>query len=311
MTPGLQVDEQRRGFFSGTDFPWPVPPGSTTRPRWNGSSFEVESGTARVLTYDATDSHWNDRLSDMNEIEAGREHPIGRESRRLAVGSMLTLAARRPLRILDAGCASGFIFEDLSRALPDADMIGADYLPGPLEKMAGQMPGLPLLQFDLRKCPLPDSCVDGVTCLNVLEHIDDDASALAHMHRILKPGGIAHIEVPSNPALHDIYDEHLMHYRRYRLSEIRALAIAAGFTVKKATHLGFLPYPAFWCVKKWNRRKLSAPEDEKSRIVLRQIRNTRASPLFSLVMRLEAAFSSLLSYPCGIRCVLVLGKDPS
>lgn len=277
-------------------------------PRWTGSHFELGSSQVRVLAYDSTDSNWSDRLSDMNHAEAGREHPIGRESRRMAIASMRRLATRRPLRILDVGCSSGYIFDDLAAAIPQADLIGADYLQGPLEKLAQRIPGLPLLQFDMCKCPLPDCCVDGITCLNVLEHIDDDASALRHMHRILKPGGIAHVEVPSNPALHDIYDEHLMHYRRYCLVELVALARAAGFAVEKATHSGFVVYPAFWWVKKQNRRKLSAPPEEKARLVLRQIRTTKTNPLFSLIMRLETTLGRIFSYPFGIRCVVVLRK---
>jgi SAM-dependent methyltransferase len=311
MTPGLTAEptaQSRRKFFSGNDFPWPTPPAAAGIPRWNGGAFDLGNGSVRVLAYDAADSNWSERLSDINEIEAGRAHPIGRESRRLAIASMRRLAKRRPVRILDVGCSTGFVLDDLAQAIPEADLIGADYLRGPIERLAERLPGLPLLQFDLRQCPLPDACVDGITCLNVLEHIDDDRAALRHLYRILKPGGFAHVEVPANPALHDIYDEHLMHYRRYRLAELIALASAAGFAVARATHLGFCAYPAFWCVKKWNRRKLSAPPDEKARLVIQQIRRTKTSPLFSVVMRVESALGRLVSYPYGIRCVVVLRK---
>jgi SAM-dependent methyltransferase len=170
------------------------------------------------------------------------------------------------------------------------------------------MPEMPILQFDLRKCPLPDACVDGVTCLNVLEHIDDDAAALAEIHRILKPGGLAHVEVPTGPGLFDIYDEYLMHHRRYRLDELLALARKTGFRVEHATHLGFLVYPAFWLVKRLNRRKLGLPAEEKARLVSAQIRATRASFIFSVLIKLETALGRYLSYPWGIRCHCLLLK---
>jgi SAM-dependent methyltransferase len=63
-----------------------------------------------------------------------------------------------------------------------------------------------LLHFDLRHCPLPDGSFDGVILLNVLEHIKEDAAALRQIARILKPGGIAAIEVPAGRGLYDIYD---------------------------------------------------------------------------------------------------------
>jgi len=311
MNQGLRAGQpagSSRNLFSGNDLPWPSPPLTVAAPHWTGSFFEVGSAQVRVLAYDAAESNWSDNLSDMHEAEAGRDHPIGCESRRMAVESMQQLAARQPLRILDVGCSTGFVMDDLARAIPQADLIGADYLQGPLEKLGQRISGLPLLQFDLRKCPLPDGCVDGITCLNVLEHIDDDTAALRHMHRILKSGGIAHVEVPSNPALHDIYDQHLLHYRRYRLADLVTLAKSAGFEVEKATHLGFSVYPAFWCVKKRNRRKLSAPPEEKAKLVVQQIRATKANPLFSLVMRAETTLGRIVSYPFGIRCVVVLRK---
>ena len=72
-----------------------------------------------------------------------------------------------------------------------------------------------------------------MTALNVLEYIDDDRKALTEIYRILKSGGLAHIEVPADPASFDLYDEVLLHFRRYRLSELIAKASAIGFVVRK------------------------------------------------------------------------------
>lgn len=288
-------------------FPWPPPPETSLRPRWNGRNFEWGDQTCRVLAYDGESSHWSEYLTSLHEIEAGHDHPIDLASRRLAVSSMERLAVNAPI-ILDAGCSSGFVLEDLRQMLPHARLIGADYLRGPLEGLAQRMPDIPILQFDLRRCPLPTACVDGVTSLNVLEHIDDHQTALAEIHRILKPGGLAHIEVPAGPALYDIYDEHLMHHRRYRLADLVSLARQTGFVVEKATHLGCLVYPAFYWVKHRNRRKLSLPADEKNRLVIAQIRATRSNPLFAILLKLETAVGRHLSYPWGIRCVCRLRK---
>ena len=74
--------------------------------------------------------------------------------------------------------------------------------------------------------------MDGVTALNVLEHIDDDFTALNEIYRILIPRGIAHIEVPADPACFDLYDEVLMHFRRYRLRDLVAMAQRIGFEVR-------------------------------------------------------------------------------
>jgi ubiquinone/menaquinone biosynthesis C-methylase UbiE len=261
-----------------------------------------------VASYETEPSHWSEDLTALHETESGRDHPIDRASRRLAVRTMHRLAGMKAPIILDVGCSTGFILEDLREGLPQAELVGADYLLGALESLARRIPDIPILQFDLRRCPLPDACVDGITCLNVLEHIDDHESALGHIHRILKPGGWAHIEVPAGPELFDIYDEYLMHHRRYRMGELVGMARAKGFTVKKATHLGFMVYPAFRWVKRQNRRHMAAPPAEKMQLVARQIRSTRTQPLLAAMIRLETVLGRILSYPCGIRCIVVLRK---
>jgi SAM-dependent methyltransferase len=244
----------------------------------------------------------------MHEEVAGRDHPIDLASRRLAVATMARLRGRPGLRILDVGCSSGFVLDDLRAALPEAGLIGADYLRAPLEKLAKRVSGIPILQFDLRRCPLPDASVDGITCLNVLEHIDDHEAAMRHLFRILKPGGLAHVEVPAGPDLFDIYDEHLMHHRRYRRGDLAGLARTAGFEVERATHLGCLVYPAFSLVKRRHRRLRSLPAEEKRRIVARQIGSTRRNLALAALFRLETMIGRFLPLPCGIRVIAVLRK---
>ncbi|HEY8902164.1 MAG TPA: class I SAM-dependent methyltransferase [Chthoniobacterales bacterium] len=261
----------------------------------------------QILEYAATSSNWSGDLTAMHEQQAGRYHPIDCASRALAVRSMATLSATKPI-VLDVGCSSGFVLEDLAKAIPQVQLIGADYIREPLEDLARRIPNVPILQFDLRDCPLPDACVDGVTCLNVLEHIDADERALMSIHRILRPGGICHLEVPAGPELYDIYDEHLMHHRRYRLRDLVNMARRVGFEVEEATHLGFFIYPAFWATKIRNRRKLALPAEKKAHLVAQQIRSTRSSSIFGLCMSFELLVGHAVSFPWGIRCVARLRK---
>ena len=291
-------------------FPWPMLPGTTAAPVWREGRFYLDEQPRRVLCYDAADSHWSAELTELHESEAGSHHPIDRASRALAVRSLteyLPEQGAAPV-VLDVGCSSGFVIEEIRAALPAAVLVGSDYILPPLEKLADRLPGLPLLQFDLRRCPLPAACVDAVTALNVLEHIDDDLAALREVARILRPGGLAHIEVPAGPNCYDIYDEQLMHHRRYRLGELLSKARAAGFRVLRATHLGCLIYPAFWFVKQRGRRSLGLPADEKKALVARQIRRTGDSALLDAALNLEAKLGRFIEFPFGIRCVAVLRK---
>ena len=78
-------------------------------------------------------------------------------------------------------------------------------------------------KFSLRECLL-EECdpvelsshrFDTVFCVNVLEHIEDDAAALATFTRVVQPGGHVLIWVPAMPAAYGPLDAELGHHRRY------------------------------------------------------------------------------------------------
>ena len=211
--------------------------------------------------------------------------------------------------ILDIGCSSGFLIEKIKEALPNSFVIGTDVVMGPLANLAGTNPEIPLLHFDLTRCPLPDNSVDAVVLLNVLEHIENDALAIRQLYRILKPGGVAVIEVPAGPELYDIYDELLMHYRRYRLRDLRKLFLKEKFLILKQSHLGFFLYPGFFLVKQLRRLKRSKITEENiSSMVSQSITQTGDNPLFHALMKLELKLGAWLSYPFGIRCLITCKK---
>jgi len=277
--------------------------------KWTGQGFCVGQENHRVLVFDAEQSHWSPELTKLHEEEAGSGHPIDNASRKAALYSLRHFGtAERPI-ILDVGCSSGYMLEEIRKSLPEAVLIGSDYLSAPLVGLAKRMPDLPFLQFDLRRCPLPDACVDVVTALNVLEHIDRDEEALGQVFRILRPGGLAHVECPAGPHLFDVYDEYLMHHRRYRRADLVKMARRVGFEILRATHLGFLVYPAFWFVKKRNRRLARRNRQEAAAQVKSHIRETGASALMATLMRLELALFKFVNFPFGIRTVLILRKS--
>lgn len=263
----------------------------------------------RVLSYAPRESGWTDALTSFHEDTAGDNHPIDRASRLTALRGLRHLTAAEPV-ILEVGCSSGFMLRRLREAYPRATLIGADYVRGPLEELADALPGVPLLQFDLTVCPLPTASIDAVILLNVLEHIADDGAALAQVSRILRPGGVAVVEVPAGPHLYDVYDALLLHHRRYTRARLHRLAHAAGLQVVTSSHLGVLAYPAFAAVKLYNRRYLNRPESVQRRVVGQHIQTSRQSPLFDLVMRAELALARYVRWPFGIRCTLVAQKPP-
>lgn len=291
-------------------YPWPSPSDSSVsdRPIWTGRGFLLGNTIAPILSYGVSSSGWNDELTGFHEETAGASHPIDRASRQYALEQLQRYVKGECQVILEAGCSSGFMLRLIRERFPHISVIGSDVVRGPLEQLAATMPDIPLLQFDLAHCPLPDSSIDAVVLLNVLEHINDDAAAVRQVYRILKPGGIAVIEVPAGPHLYDVYDKLLLHCRRYSLTALCSLMENVSFQITEQSHLGFFAYPGFWLVKQRNRRLLSQEKALQRRIVEQNIRDTGNSRLLSLIMRVELALGRWVSYPFGIRCLVTCIK---
>ena len=291
-----------------SDYPWPALPGYASQPVWTGRGFRVGNDLRPILAYETGALGWTDDLTTFHEDNAGSDHSLDRTSRRHAVRQVKKHANGKAPIILEIGCSSGFLLEALQQELPHARLIGSDYVRAPLEHLALRTPGIPLLQFDLVQCPLPDCSIDVVVLLNVLEHIKDDVGAVRQLYRILKPGGTVVLEVPAGPHLYDVYDKVLMHFRRYRLSGLCRLLADAGFSVVDASSLGTFLYPAFWYVKRKNRRHLDAPEDVQRQIVGRAIQKTARNRLLEAVMWLEECARRVVPLPFGIRCLATCVK---
>jgi SAM-dependent methyltransferase len=290
--------------FQTCPIAFPAPAGQSQAPVWTGRAFRLGDCETAILAYETGRSGWTDELTAFHEATAADDHYMDRASRQHTLAELRRWLGTNAPVIMDIGCSSGSMLKLLLREFRPGNILGADYVRRPLEVLAGTLPGVPLLQFDLTACPLPDSSLDGIVLLNVLEHIENDDAALAQVARILKPGGIAIIEVPAAPNLYDIYDKQLLHYRRYRIGELVEKVSGQGLRVLARSHLGFFLYPAFWAVKKRGRRFLTADDEVQRAIVARQITNGRANPLLYRVMDLEAKLRNWIYYPFGIRCLL-------
>jgi len=103
---------------------------------------------------------------------------------------------RRDRQLLEAdGLVLHYAPEASVRALiegnPGLRSASSDMDPGRLQTVPG-----PTFQSDILDVPVKNDAVDFLFCLHVLEHLSDDTRAIAELHRILKPGGVAYLMVP-------------------------------------------------------------------------------------------------------------------
>lgn len=95
---------------------------------------------------------------------------------------------------------------------------------------------------DITRLGVRPGSVDLVVCFHVLEHVANDGAALAELHRVLRPGGTALIQVPLR-GMHTIEDPAASPAERERLfgqhdhvrwygADVAERVRAAGFTVQ-------------------------------------------------------------------------------
>jgi SAM-dependent methyltransferase len=251
--------------------------------------------------------NWSEELEDLHE-ESSREHFLDVWTRRALLGQLGPLPDHPVLA--DLGCSTGHLLADLRTAYPSATLIGVDLVASGLRKANALVPDARLLQADVCALPLRPVTLDAALSANLLEHVPDDVSALAELHRVLRPGARAVLVVPAGPNTYDYYDRFLGHERRYARGELAGKARRVGFEVLLDTHLGALLYPPFWLVKQRNRRRFAHLDGEAlSARVAGDIANTQDARLGALACRLESlALDVGVRFPLGIRGLTVLRR---
>ncbi len=76
-----------------------------------------------------------------------------------------------------------------------------------IEQWRAVDPDLELAVEDATRLSFPDASFDACLCLSVIEHVpgDGDATAMAEMWRVLRPGGVLHLTTDVAPAARDIF----------------------------------------------------------------------------------------------------------
>lgn len=166
-------------------------------------------------------------------------------------------------RVIDMGCGAGrHAFEMYRRG---ADVIAfdadADELHGVSElfaamRAAQEVPAgaeADVKQGDALSLPFADGEFDRVVAAEVLEHIPNDAGAIAELVRVLRPGGTLAVTVPRwgpekvcwalSTEYHEVEGGHV---RIYRGSELVARLERAGLVLEGRDHVHGLHAPYWW-----------------------------------------------------------------
>lgn len=173
-------------------------------------------------------------------------------ARRAVLGSVLQdLELNSNAQILEVGCGAGGNLALLSkygsvRAI-ETNGRAREYATqrAVAEVVDGSLPG---------RIPFGSDQFDLIALLDVLEHIDDEVSALRALGNRLKPNGRLLITVPACPSLWNQFDERTYHKRRYTRKSLREAARRAELMVGRLNYFNTILFPCLACVRltdKW------------------------------------------------------------
>ena len=153
--------------------------------------------------------------------------------RREVIWALLSEARLPPRpRILDAGCGTGRNLIEYGKL---GEATGIDPSEAAIEFCRRR--GLDdVHRATLESLPFDDGRFDLLLACNVIEHVDDDAAALAELRRVAAAGGHLLITVPAYMWLWSSHDESHHHRRRYTLSRLRSRIVDSGFEPLRATY---------------------------------------------------------------------------
>lgn len=200
-------------------------------------------------------------------------------------------------RILEVGCGTG----NFTQFLADRSHVhGIDIESACVDRFRrrfADQPHLTAQVMDVLAAEFPSLAsqrFDTIICLNVLEHIRDDAETLRRFHGILPPGGRVALMVPAFEALHGPIDDHLGHYRRYTKRSLSELGASTGFRVRASRYFNFAGGIGWWV---------------NARVIPRTEQSTGQIALFdSVIVPVMSAVEKYIPLPFGQSVLGILEK---
>lgn len=120
----------------------------------------------------------------------------------------------------------------------------------------------PIICGSITDLPFENESFDLVCAFDVIEHVEDDVTAVNELYRVCKTGGHIAITIPAYMFLWGPHDVINQHYRRYKLKQVTKLLNNHNGSIVYKTYYNsilFLPIMLFrilaWIINAFKRKK--------------------------------------------------------
>jgi ubiquinone/menaquinone biosynthesis C-methylase UbiE len=150
--------------------------------------------------------------------------------------------------VVDVGCGEGGLAELLARAgLRVTGVEPAAYLRERFEARLAGLGSARVVDATVERLPFGDGEVGAAISTEVLEHVADPDAAMRELRRVMRPGAVACLSVPTSFTellfwrLHPGYAANSTHLRIFTKPELRRLVEEHGFEVVRWEGRNFRP----------------------------------------------------------------------
>jgi SAM-dependent methyltransferase len=186
----------------------------------------MNDAVATVASFDY-DTAWDSKWDDMKKYG-----PMSRHVRRI----IMKLARELQFRsVMDVGCGQGSLLMELIAEFPHIEPNGTDISSAAVDLARRKVPGGEFHVLDLVTEHV-DRKYDLVVCSEVVEHIEDDVSAMRNLHAMT--GGHLIINTVQG-RMRRFEAGEVGHVRNYAKGELAAKLELAGFEVVRVVEFGF------------------------------------------------------------------------
>jgi SAM-dependent methyltransferase len=175
--------------------------------------------------------------SELLEVNRNFYEPLWRDARLVEPETFNTWPLVGKLTAKAARCLE--VAPGLRPRLPIAGTSFIDISRHALKKLAVHG-GIPAIAH-IGKLPFADRTFDLVCALDIIEHVDDDESAMAELARVSTVGATLLLSTPLHPGMWTPFDDFVGHRRRYEPEQIQALLHRHGFVIERSAVFGMKP----------------------------------------------------------------------
>jgi SAM-dependent methyltransferase len=228
---------------------------------------------------------------------------------RLMVTNLIAMCnpGRRPLKILDIGCGTGVLVDELTTQ--GHEVWGLDISEEALKFCRMRGHNKRLYRGDATNLPFADCRFDLVTAIGVIEHLDNDEIFLSEVWRVLKPQSCFVMLTSSFPWLWSMHDVANEHRRRYYISEIEKLFGASHFEIVRLSHMNFFAFP-FLAVTLILHRLIYGLNPERSQRIF-PVPPKPMNFILTEALALEATLMKWVRLPWGVSMIGAFRKESS